>query len=63
MESVPGATATGLALAVGNDAATNDGFLYPVAIAPGTDLIPNLRHYPGLPWLSAGKRVSYNRRD
>jgi hypothetical protein len=50
MESVPGAVATGLTLASGNDAATNDRFrtrlrLYPVATAPGTDLIPKLRHY------------------
>src|SRR5712692_1165852 len=47
MESVPGAVATGLTLASGNDAAPNDWFrtrlrLYPVATAPGTDLIPKL---------------------
>ena len=50
MESVPGAVATGLTLASSNDAATNDRFRiglrpYPVATAPGTDLIPKLRHY------------------
>ncbi len=41
--------ATGLTLANGNNAATNDRFRtrlrqYPVAIAPGTDLTPKLRH-------------------
>jgi hypothetical protein len=45
MESVPGAVATGLTLARSNDAALNDRFRtglrpYPVATAPGTDLIP-----------------------
>jgi len=51
MESVPGAVATGLALASGV-AATNDRFRtrlchYPVATAPGTDLIPQTKT---LPW-------------
>jgi len=48
MESVPGAVATGLTLATSNDAAPNDWFrtrlrLYPVATAPGTDLIPQTK--------------------
>ena len=42
--------ATGLTLASRNDAAANDRFrirlrLYPVATAPGTDFIPEPRHY------------------
>jgi hypothetical protein len=55
MESVPGAVATGLTLASSNDAAANDRLrtrlrLYPVATAPGTDLMLSLLRNPRPPF-------------
>ena len=43
MESVPGAVATGLTLARSTG---SDLRLYPVATAPGTDLIPQTKTLP-----------------
>src|SRR5882672_4566981 len=67
MESVPGAVATGLTGAGSYDAATNDWFRtrlrrYPVATAPGTDLIPQTKTLPThQAWL--GRRLRAKRAE
>ena len=52
MESVPGAIATGSQL-IARIEICEDG--YPVATAPGTDLILKLGHCPAASQLSSGK--------